>query len=716
MPPAAAAGTLAATAYLDARLGLGYDISLLSAYGHAGYAAISAERRGKLSPFHELEALALSRATADDVFLLIPSHDDDDKHNADPPQQRQQRHQHKTKSDDASAAAADTTTTTTQASKITLTPHTYASIHGAALRHAAHLRRRHRVRRGDVVALDMANGARFVTAWFAVWALGATPAFINCHLRGAALLHCIAVSTARVVLVEDDGEGGKYAEGGEVVAALRGGLGESESVAVVRFGRALEEVVEREEGEEEEKVTFGVDGGGGCGGKLHDMGILIYTSGTTGLPKPAVVSWAKMRAAATFVARWLPLKKGDVLYTCMPLYHTSASLLALLASLFAPGTTLALGRRFSARRLLPELHATRATHLQYVGETLRYLLSTPPDPILDTTHRVHTIFGNGLRPDAWRRVTSRFGFGTVAEFYAATEGPGGMWNKSRGGGGGRGGNDGFAAGAVGRNGWLSDALLWSRFAACVAVDPRTGAALRDDVSGRCARVPPGAPGELLFRLDPDDVCRRFQGYFGDERASRDKVLRGVFEPGDAWFATGDVLRRDDDTRCWYFVDRLGDTFRWKGENVSTAEVAALLGDACHDDGDDDDVLRELVVYGVLVPGQEGRAGCAAVVLGNNGGGGGGDEEERTARLLSRLAEAAARVLPRYAVPLFVRVRTSALAVTGTNKPQKHLLQRDGIDPEVVEAAGDRMYWLRDGRYERLGKKDYERIQGGGVKL
>ncbi|KKY26688.1 putative long-chain fatty acid [Diplodia seriata] len=601
MPPAAAAaGTLAATAYLDARLGLGYDISLLRAYGHAGYAAIRAERRGQLSPFHELEALALSRATADDVFLLIPSHDDDD---ADPPQQQQQQ-QHEAKSD-------ATTTTQPSSSKITLTPHTYASLHRAARRHAAHLRRRHRVRRGDVVALDMANGARFVTAWFAVWALGAVPAFVNCHLRGAALLHCIAVSTARVVLVEDDGEDGKYADGGE----------------------------------------------------------------------------------------------------CMPLYHTSASLLALLSSLFAR-TPLALGRRFSARRLLPELHATRATHLQYVGETLRYLLATPPDAHLDTSHRVHTIFGNGLRPDVWRRVTSRFAIRTVAEFYAATEGPGGMWNKSC---------NGFAAGAVGRAGWLSDALLWSRFAACVAVDPSTGAALRDPSTNRCIRVSPGAPGELLFKLDPNDVCRRFQGYFGDEHASSAKVLRGVFEAGDAWFATGDVLRRDDaeGRRCWRFVDRLGDTFRWKGENVSTAEVAALLADACHDDDEDDGMLRELVVYGVLVPGQEGRAGCAAVVVGNDGGGGdgGGDDEEvKAARLLARLAEAAARVLPRYAVPLFVRVKTSALAVTGTNKPQKHLLQKDGIDPDVVEAAGDRMYWLRDGRYERLGKKDYERIQGGGVKL
>ncbi|OJD33694.1 long-chain fatty acid [Diplodia corticola] len=693
---AAAATAAATTAYLDARLGLGYDVALLRAYGQAGWAAMRAERRGTLSPWHELQTLARCPATADDVFLVVPEHRGENDHDANDEDKGDENKGGKNKDD----------------SNITLHRHTYAQIHAAALRLAAHLRARRGVRARDVVAIDMGNGARFVVAWFAVWAAGAVPAFINTHLRGAALLHCLRVSTAGVVLVEGDvdgdgkGTGGKYAEGGEVAVALgRGwGTGEEEGgrvvVEVVEFGRGLDGVLEAEAGRKEGggERGWGAGGGGGGGGgegqKLHDMGILIYTSGTTGLPKPAVVSWAKMRAAATFVAKWLPLKKGDVLYTAMPLYHTSASLLALLSTLTA-GTTLALAPRFSARRLIPDLHATRATHLQYVGETLRYLLSTPANPTLDATHRCHTVFGNGLRPDVWHRFTARFGVRTVAEFYAATEGPGGMWNKSR---------NAFSAGAVGRNGWLSDALVWGRFAACVAVDAGSGAARRDPVTGRCVRVRAGEPGELLYKLDPDDVCRRFQGYFNDERASSEKVLRDVFEEGDAWFATGDVLRRDE-KRCWWFVDRLGDTFRWKSENVSTAEVAALLGDACHD------VLREVVVYGVLVPGQDGRAGCAAVVLRGGEDGGCDDEETR----LSRVAEAADKVLPKYAVPLFVRV-TSALVVTGTNKPQKHLLQKDGIDPDVVEAKGDRMYWLRDGKYERLGKKEYERIQGGGVKL
>lgn len=218
------------------------------------------------------------------------------------------------------------TTTTSNDGDITLTRWTYRQLHAAALRHAAYLRRAHGVRPGEVVALDMANGARFVVAWFAVWALGAVPAFINCHLRGAALLHCVGVSTARLVLVEEEeligereggGGRGKYAVGGEVAAALaKGEFAEGQArrvIEVVGLGGKLDAVLEREEGWQEIRPDDG--GGGERGAKLHDMGILIYTSGTTGLPKPAVVSWGKMRAAGTFVGKWLPLKKGDVLYT-----------------------------------------------------------------------------------------------------------------------------------------------------------------------------------------------------------------------------------------------------------------------------------------------------------------------------------------------------------------------------------------------------------------
>ncbi|GME28565.1 AMP-dependent synthetase/ligase [Neofusicoccum parvum] len=653
-----AAGAAATAAYLNARLNLTYDFALLGAFGRATIDALSAERADRISLFYVLESLARDPSTRDAVFLLLPVRP----------------------STPAPRAGGD----------VRLERWTYGQVYAAALRHAGWLARAHGVRKGEVVALDMMNGARFVAAWFGAWALGAVPAFINYNLRGPALLHCLGVSTARLVLVGPEPQlRDKYDEVAEALA--NGDFGEATGAAerrveVARFGGELDGVVEREEEFRPEDEQRG-------GAKLHDMGILIYTSGTTGLPKPAVVSWGKARAAAAFVGRWLPLKKGDVLYTCMPLYHTSASLLALLSTLSAH-TTLALGHRFSATTLLADLHLTRATHLQYVGETLRYLLATPANPSLDTTHRVHTIFGNGLRPDVWRRFVSRFGVTTVAEFYAATEGPGGMWNKAA---------NGFAAGAVGRNGWLSEALIWGKAQAAVRVDAASGRPWRDPATGRCARVGVGEAGELLYKLDASDICRRFQGYFNNDEATDGKVLRDVFEDGDAWFSTGDVLRRDAERR-WWFVDRLGDTFRWKSENVSTAEVASLLGDACTD------VLKEVVVYGVLVPGHDGRAGCAAAVLKDGGGGDGGEQTQ-----LWRLAETAKRVLPKYAVPLFVRV-TPALALTGTNKPQKHLLQKDGIDPGVVEANGDRLYWLRDGRYERFGEKEYARIQGGGVKL
>ncbi|EKG09762.1 AMP-dependent synthetase/ligase [Macrophomina phaseolina MS6] len=654
---AAAAGTLAASAYLNARLNLSYDFALLGSYGAAAFSAIHAERSDRTSLFYALEELALSPETKDNVFLLLPTRPDDDKQK------------------DAPAI---------------LVRWTYAEVYAAVLRYAGFLRRQHDVEKGEVVALDMMNGARFIIAWFAVWALGAVPAFVNYNLRGGALLHCIGVSTARLVLVGSEAQlASKYAPDGPVAAALeKGDFGDGfgkdkRRVEVVQFTPALDAALDAEPSHRPANAAR-------SGSKLQDMSILIYTSGTTGLPKPAVVSWGKARAAATFVSRWLPLRRSDVLYTCMPLYHTSASLLAVLSTLAARTSTLALGHRFSASTLLRDLHATRATHLQYVGETLRYLLATPPDPVLDTSHRLHTIYGNGLRPDVWHAFVARFGVAIVAEFYAATEGPGGMWNRS---------SNAFSAGAVGLNGWLSEKLIWGRAQAAVRIDAATGAACRDPRTGRCVRCRPGEPGELLYKLDPGDICRRFQGYFNNEDATNKKVLRDVFEEGDAWFATGDVLRKDGERR-WWFVDRLGDTFRWKSENVSTAEVASLLGGAARE------VVAEVVVYGVEVPRHVGRAGCAAVVLR-------GKDEEQTQ--LASLAEHAARVLPEYAVPLFVRV-TPALVVTGTNKPQKHMLQRDGVDPATVEAKGDRLYWLREGRYERFGKREHERLQGGGVKL
>lgn len=386
----------------------------------------------------------------------------------------------------------------------------------------------------------------------------------------------------------------------------------------------------------------------------------------------------------------------------MPLYHSTAMLLGFAHTL-ASGATFAMSRKFSTSGFWNDVRKHEATIIQYVGETCRYLLSAPPnlDPVtgenLDRKHKVRAAFGNGLRPDVWNRFKERFGIETIAEFYGATEGTFATWNKSR--------ND-FSMGAVGRSGSLYNIIL-GRDVAIVEVDHETELPHRDAKTGFCTRAPRGEPGELLFRLPPGDINSRFQGYYGDKESTSKKVMRDVFSKGDAWFRTGDVLRWDNENRV-YFSDRIGDTFRWKSENVSTAEVAQVVG--LHP------AVLECNVYGVQVPSHEGRAGCAAVVLKPSGLVQQTSGAPRpTDDTLKNLAEHVKKGLPKYALPLFLRVvPEGGLQTTGTNKQQKHSLRSEGVDP--AKTGEDEVFWLRNGSYVKFGVADWKELNGGNVKL
>ena len=378
----------------------------------------------------------------------------------------------------------------------------------------------------------------------------------------------------------------------------------------------------------------------------------------------------------------------------MPLYHSSAALLGFCTCLIG-GSTFVLGHKFSTKLFWPDVRASKATVIQYVGETCRYLLAAPPqiDPAtgenLDRKHNVRIAFGNGLRPDVWNRFKDRFGIGTIAEFYAATESPSGCWNLSS--------ND-FSAGAIGRNGLLSKLFL-SPEIAIVELDWETETPRRfPQTQNFCRRVPRGEPGELLYLLDAKHVEKKFQGYFQNSQASADKILRDVLVKGDAWFRTGDIVRWDAEGR-WYFCDRIGDTMRWKSENISTNEVSEALGSH--------PAVHEANVYGVALPNHDGRAGCAAVVL--DGG--------PTHATLDGVAAVARQRLPKHAVPLFLRVMRETRA-TGNNKQQKHVLRQQGVEPERVreDGAQDRVFWLRNGRYVPMGDDDWEGIKKGKVRL
>ena len=377
----------------------------------------------------------------------------------------------------------------------------------------------------------------------------------------------------------------------------------------------------------------------------------------------------------------------------MPLYHSSAALMGLCSAL-VNGHAIIIGRKFSTTTFWHDVRTHNANVIQYVGETCRYLLAAPPQidlstgENLDQKHNVRIAFGNGLRPDVWERFKKRFGIDTIAEFFAATESPNLILNKSS--------ND-FSRGAVCRGGPLASLALARRFA-LVKLDWESESPYRSAQNRNfCVPAMTNEPAELLVKLDAKDIARTFQGYYKNEKASSWKVLRDVFVKGDAWFRTGDLVRRDENG-MWWFCDRVGDTFRWKSENVSTAEVSEALGG--HPS------VQEANVYGVEIPNHDGRAGCAAVCL----------AREINQGLLDELASHAKSNLPKYAVPLFLRV-TKDMPSTGNNKQQKHILRTEGVQPSKVRNSGaDRLFWLHEGTYVEFQDKDWDMIQSARAKL
>ncbi|PKS08678.1 hypothetical protein jhhlp_004731 [Lomentospora prolificans] len=620
----AAPAAIAGLSYINARTSFWYDWLLIRSLAPAALSSRYREMRDRLNPFYVLESNAQSSSTSKIPFLKFEGKE-----------------------------------------------YTYAQVYDIALRYGTWLRQKHGVKPQDIVAMDFENSDTFVFLWMGIWSLGAKPAFMNYNLSGTTLTHCVKTSNASLLLVDPN-----------VVSKVTDDV--RKDLAHVRIVELTPDVereilaTEPERRPDSERTEA----------KGHGLAILIYTSGTTGLPKPAIVSWTKCISGAGFVSRWLGWRPGDVFYTAMPLYHSSAAILGLLNTLEA-GRTIAIGRKFSSSRFWDEVRAADATMIQYVGEMCRYLLKAPAQidketgDNLDKKHRVRTAFGNGLRPDVWADFKDRFGIDAIGEFYAATEAPLATFNFSR--------ND-HSMGAVGRNGWLYDAVMNFRVA-LVEVDMDLDTPWRDTKSGFCKKVTPGQPGELLFKL-PKDTETKFQGYYNNTKATNSKIMRDVFSKGDAWFRTGDLVIWDKDGRV-FFADRIGDTFRWKSENVSTAEVGQILGSH--------PAVHEANVYGVQLPHHDGRAGCAAVVLS-------GPPDEV---LMRSIGEHVTRTLPSYARPIFLRLMPE-METTGTHKHQKHNLRTQGVDPSKVDLST--VYWLQDREYVPFKEKNWKMIVEGAAKL
>jgi fatty-acyl-CoA synthase len=510
----------------------------------------------------------------------------------------------------------------------------------------------------EPVALMMQNSPALLMAEAAVAKSGAIGALINTHLSEKPLAHALLASNARHVFVD-------HASLPRVVdlpdCAGLNFWAEGDAAELPPHIEPLTPAIDSAPRSEPDALE--VRGG--------DVFLYIYTSGTTGLPKPAIIRHSRFTMAGIGLGALLGIGADDVIYAPLPLYHGESNFVGFSTAIRAGGC-FASRRRFSAGEFLGDVRRHGATAFVYVGELCRYLLRQPPTPH-DRDHHLRLAAGAGLRPDIWECFQERFGIKRIVEMYGMTEGNVNLMNLS-----GR-------VGSVGRpHAFQHHLIRLARY------DVSKEELLRDK-RGFLIPCEVGEVGELLGRITRKGYMP-YEGYT-DRAASEAKTVHNAFRRGDHYFRTGDLLRRDE-RGYYYFVDRIGDTFRWKGENVSTQEVAEFLNRA--------QGVIEANVYGVEVPGHEGRAGTAALVVDHRGFDG------------VAFYRHAQRQLPTYAVPVFVRL-VDAIETTGTLKQRKLQLQREGFDLEVIK---DPIY-LRDdeaGRYVPFTRELAGRLRSGTLRL
>jgi len=520
------------------------------------------------------------------------------------------------------------------------------------------------IQKGDVVGLLMTNRPEYFTVWLGITSIGGVVALLNTNLVGPSLSHCINIVAPKHLIVA-----------GEFVDPLSTALpGLTVSPTIWMHG-ADHDPFQRIDHDIQRRPCEKLNKSEQPSLTIEDRALYIFTSGTTGLPKAANISHARVLQWSHWFAGMMAVHPADRMYSCLPMYHSVGGVLVPGATLVGGGSVV-IREKFSASQFWSDVIRWDCTIFQYIGEFCRYLLHASPS-LNDLDHRIRLACGNGLAPDVWDDFKERFRIPRILEFYASTEGGVSLFNAEG------------QRGAIGR----IPAYLAHRFSpALVRIDVGNGEPVRND-QGLCIRCAPNEPGEAIGKVvsDPSNVGSRFEGYT-DKQASEAKILRNVFEPGDVWVRTGDLMRKDE-KGFFYFVDRIGDTFRWKGENVATSEVAEAI---CAFPG-----VTHANVYGVTIPGTEGRAGMAAVVVDHEI-----DLSAFRKHLMSRL--------PAYARPLFLRLRDD-IEVTGTFKYSKTDLVRQAYDPA---ATSDVIYFdnPESQAFNRLDTALYDRIQTGQVRL
>ncbi|XP_026727554.1 long-chain fatty acid transport protein 1-like [Trichoplusia ni] len=520
---------------------------------------------------------------------------------------------------------------------------------------------------GEVIALFMETQPEYVFLWLGLAKIRVTTALINTNLRGAQLIHCLRIAGCKAVVFGD-----------EMTAAIKEIQHEIPDIPLFQYNspdRPSSPVLQDTAPLAAELREMSHEPVVDCGqAKPRDTLLYIYTSGTTGFPKAAIITNIRYLLIPLGVQRAAQLSTADIVYDPLPLHHTAGGVLGAGLAVVS-GCTVVLRKKFSASNYWSDAAKYGCTATQYIGEICRYLLAVPPGPN-DRAHKVNVIIGNGLRPQIWPEFVQRFGIKRVLEFYGATEGNSNLVNLDS---------------KVGAIGFLSRIFSTIYPLTLVKCDEITGEILRDG-NGRCITCGPHEPGLLLGKIDAKKAILTFAGY-ADKTASEKKMVRNVRAEGDCYFNTGDVLVMDH-YGYFYFKDRTGDTFRWRGENVSTAEVEGVISTLIG--------LKDAVVYGVKIPHVEGKAGMAAIA-----------DPEKTLDLTS-LAKGLRSSLPAYARPLFIRILPES-PLTATFKLKKKELMEEGFNLENIKEP---MYFLdqKTGEYVPLTQKLYDDIMQDVVRL
>ncbi|XP_072550624.1 long-chain fatty acid transport protein 2-like [Salminus brasiliensis] len=520
------------------------------------------------------------------------------------------------------------------------------------------------VKEGDTVALFMGNEPFFVWTWLGLSKLGCTVSFLNYNIRSKSLLHCFSCCKAKVLIAGTDLR--------EAVEEVLPALKEQEVCVLLLADRCdtngivcLNEKINTVSDEPlpislRSKVTI----------KSHAL--YIYTSGTTGLPKAAVISHERVWLAS-YLQSMAGVSSDDIIYIYLPLYHSAGFLMGLTGAI-ERGITVVLRRKFSASQFWKDCRKHNVTVIQYIGEIMRYLCNTPKADS-DRVHNVRLALGNGIRADTWTDFLERFGDMCICECYGATEGNIGFVNY---------------IGKIGAIGRVNALMKRASPFALIKYDTEKEEPVRDS-RGFCVEVSTGETGLLVVKITK---VTPFSGYANNQQQTDKKKLRNVFVEGDMYFNSGDLLKIDQEGFV-YFQDRIGDTFRWKGENVATTEVADVLVML--------DFIEEANVYGVKVPGHEGRIGMAAVKLME------GQSFDSSATFLQ-----VESLLPTYARPRFIRIQ-GAMDVTGTYKQRKIKLAEEGFNPKTIQ---DPLYFLDDKKktYIPMAEEIFNSISDGRLRL